>query len=1092
MPELPPRKHHLHPAKADTRAAPDPAAPAPMPDAPQYCELQCVSNFSFQRGASHPDELVTRAKELGYAAVALTDEASLAGIVRAHVAAKDAGLKLLVGAELSLDDAASLVLLATDRAGYGRLCRLLTVGRRRAAKGEAKLARADVVEHAQGLLAIGLPDEAALAPRAGAEALARAALRLSWLAAAFPGNAWLGAALHDGPDDRARLARLDHISAVISLPLVAVGGVDAHVPERRPVRDVVAAIRHGCTVAELGTRVPADGVRALRTREELARVYAGRPELLARTLEVAARCTFSLDELRYDYPVEGGRERLARLVRDGSRARWPAGVPRKVSQLLQHELELIGDLKYESYFLTVHDLVAFARSRGILCQGRGSAANSAVCYALGITAVDPDRFDVLFERFVSRDRNEPPDIDVDFEHERREEVLQWLYAKYGRERAAIAATVITWRGRSAVRDVGKALGLSLDQVERLAGCLEWWDEVDWPDARLREAGFDPGEPNLRRVVLLAQEIHGFPRHLSQHVGGMVMTEGRLDELCPIENAAMEGRTVLEWDKDDLDALGILKVDCLALGMLSAIRRAFEYVKATRGTELTLANVPAEDPAVYAMARRADTVGTFQIESRAQMAMLPRLKPKCFYDLVIEVAIVRPGPIQGGMVHPYLRRRAGKEAVDYPSEAVRKVLEKTLGVPIFQEQAMQLAVVAAGFTPGEADQLRRAMGAWRRPGLIQGFEHKLIGGMLARGYAESFARRVFEQLKGFGEYGFPESHAASFALITYVSCWLKRHEPAPFTCALLNSQPMGFYAPAQLVRDARLHGVEVRPVDVDASTFDCTLEARDAKPAGGSAGGFMDGVGGGGDARPATWGLSGPALRLGLRMVKGLAREAAERVVVARAERAFESVEDLKRRARLTRRDGLLLAGAGALRRLAPHRRAAWWDAATIREDAPLFEKSPPPKEEAPRLSPESPAEAVVQDYALTGLSLRAHPMSFLRRRIAALRARPIGDLETILHGARVIVAGLVINRQRPATASGVLFMTLEDETGHANLVVWRREQEKHRLAVLGGRLLLVKGKVERDDDAVVHLLAERIDDLTELVKRVPTTSRDFH
>ena len=1104
MPELPPDKIHPHPAKSPLpesriekpghlRRPKRPKGAGDSASAPScaYAELQCVSNFSFQRGASHPDELVTRAQELGYAAVALTDEASLAGIVRAHVAAKDAGLKLLVGAELALDDAAPLVLLATDRAGYGRLCRLLTVGRRRAAKGEARLSRADVVEHAQGLLAIGLPDEAALAPRAGAEALARAALRLSWLAAAFPGSAWLGAALHDGPDDRARLARLDRLAAATGLPLVAIGGVDAHVPERRPVRDVVAAIRHGCTVAELGARVPADGVRALRSREELARVHAGRPELLARTLEVAARCTFSLDELRYDYPVEGGRERLARLVRDGARARWPGGVPRKVSQLLQHELELIGDLKYESYFLTVHDLVAFARSRGILCQGRGSAANSAVCYALGITAVDPDRFDVLFERFVSRDRNEPPDIDVDFEHERREEVLQWLYGKYGRERAAIAATVITWRGRSAVRDVGKALGLSLDQVERLAGCLEWWDEVDWPDARLREAGFDPAEPNLRRVVALAQELHGFPRHLSQHVGGMVMTEGRLDELCPIENAAMEGRTVLEWDKDDLDALGILKVDCLALGMLSAIRRAFEYVEATRGAKLTLATVPAEDPAVYAMARRADTVGTFQIESRAQMAMLPRLKPACFYDLVIEVAIVRPGPIQGGMVHPYLRRRAGKEAVDYPSEAVRAVLAKTLGVPIFQEQAMQLAVVAAGFTPGEADQLRRAMGAWRRPGLIQGFEHKLIGGMLERGYAESFARRVFEQLKGFGEYGFPESHAASFALITYVSCWLKRHEPAAFTCALLNSQPMGFYSPAQLVRDVRLHGVEVRPVDVDASLFDCTLEPRDAHPAGDAAGGFMDGGGGGDDARPATWGLSGPALRLGLRMVKGLAREAAERIVAARTERPFESVEDLKRRARLTRRDGLLLAGAGVLRRLAPHRRAAWWDAATIREDAPLFEKSPPPREEAPRLSPESPAEAVVQDYARTGLSLRAHPMSFLRRRLAALRARPIGDLEKLPHGARVAVAGLVINRQRPATASGVLFMTLEDETGHANLVVWRREQEKHRLAVLGGRLLLVKGKVERDG-AVVHLLAERIDDLTELVKRVPTTSRDFH
>jgi error-prone DNA polymerase len=750
MPEQPIGKARKHPVRAE------PAESVPhVVQQCAYAELHCVTNFTFQRGASHPDELVARAAELGYRALAITDRHSLAGVVRAHVAAKAAGLKLLVGAEVPLEDAATVVLLAIDRGGYGELAKLLTAGRRRAGKGRCTLFLKDVESRSSGLLAIGIPDEEALRPDANEMALRRAVGRLSWLAPVFGDRAWLGAGLADGPDDAARLRRLDLLSGKTGLPLVATGAVEAHAESRRPLRDVLLAIGAGCTVAELGARSPAGGARALRAAREIERVFGRRPELIERTIAVAGRCTFSLDELKYEYPVEGDASKLRELVEENAAKRWPEGMPAKVRALVEHELALVRELDYERYFLTVHELVTFARNRGILCQGRGSAANSAVCFILGITSVDPERIDVLFERFISRDRNEPPDIDVDFEHERREEVLQHVYERYGRDRAAIAATVITYRARSAIRDVGKALGLTLDQVDRLAGSVHWWDGATWPAEALRDSGFDPADPTVRRAVLLASEIQGFPRHLSQHVGGMVITAGRLDEIVPIENAAMEDRTVLQWDKDDLDALGLLKVDCLSLGMLTAIRRAFEYVQAVRGRTLTLDSVPAEDPEVYRMLGRADTIGVFQIESRAQMAMLPRLRPTCFYDLVIEVAIVRPGPIQGGMVHPYLRRREGLEPVVYPSEAVRSVLQKTLGVPIFQEQAMRIAVVAAGFTPGEADQLRRAMGAWRRAGIIESFEKRLVDGMLARGYAEDFARAVFRQILGFGEYGFPE-------------------------------------------------------------------------------------------------------------------------------------------------------------------------------------------------------------------------------------------------------------------------------------------------------------------------------------------------
>jgi error-prone DNA polymerase len=1062
-------------------AAEGPPSPAPAPPC-GYAELHAVSNFSFLRGASHPDELVVRARELGYAACAVTDAASLAGIVRAHVKAKEIGLPLVVGAEVSPHDAAAAVLLATDRAAYGRLCRLLTVGRRRAPKGRCDLGLDDLAAHAEGLIALALPDEEALRPDAGAAALDAAAARLRPLAETFRGRAFLAYELFDGPDDRARLLRLDRLAEATGLIPVAAGGVDAHVPARRAARDVLRAVEAKTTVAALGSALPQDGVRALVDGATLRRRYRGRPELLARTLEIAADCRFSLAELRYEYPLEGGPDALRRLVERGARERWPAGVPERVRGLIEHELALIAELKVDAYFLTVHEIVAFARSRGILCQGRGSAANSAVCYCLGVTSVDPDRFDVLFERFLSRDRNEPPDIDVDFEHERREEVLQHLYAKYGRERCALAATVITYRGRSAVRDIAKALGMSLDATERLAGTLQWWDETEFPEQRLLEAGFAPDDPTLVRVLTLTREIHGFPRHLSQHVGGMVLTRGRIDELVPVENAAMEGRTVVEWDKDDLDALGLMKVDCLCLGMLTAIRKAFDLIAGVRGRAWTLATIPAEDPAVYAMIVRADTVGVFQIESRAQMAMLPRLKPAKFYDLVIEVAIVRPGPIQGGMVHPYLRRREGLEAVSFPSEAVRAVLEKTMGVPIFQEQAMRLAVVAAGFTPAESDGLRRAMGAWRKTGVLEKYKERLVRGMLERGYDAEFAEALYRQISGFGEYGFPESHAASFALLTYVSCWLKRHEPAAFLAALLNSEPLGFYAPAQLVHDARAHGVAVRDVDATRSGWDSSLETDglpplvDADPAP--------------HLPPARYGRGGPAVRLGLRLVKGLSRAAAERLVAARCERPFTSTEDACRRARLSRRDAALLADAGAFRGLAEHRRAAWWDAAPPADDAPLFRGVPCDEPVAAVPAPRT-ADLVAADYRATGLSLTAHPVQLLRAAFAARSVVSCADYGRLSDGAQVRVAGIVVTRQRPATASGIMFLTLEDETGIANVVVRVREQTRHRAAVLEARLMVVDGRVERQG-TVVHLLASRLADATDLLRNVPTGSRDFH
>jgi error-prone DNA polymerase len=989
-----------------------------MASLPDYAELHCLSNFSFLRGASHPEELVSRAQALGYKALALTDECSLAGAVRAHQQAKECGLPLILGAEI-LAEGLKLVLLATDRRSYGAISSLITTGRRRSKKGTYSLKLPDLDSlSGSGALMLWVPGDD-VTPAA-------------WIAERFRGHAWIGAELHCGPNDRARMAFLNDISRKSTLPLVACGDVHMHVRSRRRLQDVLTAVRLGKPVAQCGQALFPNAERHLRLRMRLAQLYP--PELLARSVTIAERCRFSLDELRYEYPSELVPEDhtpaswLRTLTEQGLRWRFPAGVPAKVGELVEHELRLIAELGYEPFFLTVHDVVRYARDQGILCQGRGSAANSVACYALGITEVDPARMSMLFERFVSRERNEPPDIDVDFEHQRREEVIQYIYRKYGRDRAALAATVICYRTKSALRDVGKALGLPLDEVDRIAKGFAFWDQK-----------LNPSNP----LFELAETLRGFPRHLSQHVGGFVISRGPLAELVPIENAAMPERSVIQWDKDDLEALGLLKVDVLALGMLSAIRRALDFL------EMKINQVPAEDPAVYRMIQQADTVGVFQIESRAQMSMLPRLRPQNFYDLVIEVAIVRPGPIQGGMVHPYLRRRRGLEPVVYPSPAVERVLQRTLGVPIFQEQVMELAMVAAGFTPGEADRLRRSMAAWKRSGGLEPFEERLKTGMRRNGYSAEFADSIYRQILGFGEYGFPESHSASFALLVYVSSWIKCHHPAVFCAALLNSQPMGFYAPAQLVQDARRHGVEVRPPDVQLSEWDCTLE--------------------------------GAAVRLGLRMVGGLAEKEGRRIA---AGRPYHSIHDLK----LNKGDLRCLAAAGALQSLAGHRRLARWAAAGAARRAPL---DVPARERMPALEAPGEGEEIVADYASLGLTLGRHPLALLRKRLDKMRLLKAEELRSKPHGAPARVAGLVTCRQRPDTASGVIFVTLEDETGCMNIVVWRSLVERQRRELLGARLMGVAGVVERNGD-VVHLVARRLVDYSTLLGPLAAGSRDFH
>ncbi|HWJ07598.1 MAG TPA: error-prone DNA polymerase, partial [Steroidobacteraceae bacterium] len=857
----------------------------------------------------------------------------------------------------------------------------------------------------------------------------------------------------------------------LCVPLVAAGDVHMHARGRRALQDVLTATRLRTTLEQAGFALHPNGERHLRPVARIAELHP--PALLAATLEIAARCTFSLDELRYEYPREIVPEDhtptswLRALTERGIAERWPQGVPEPTRKAIEHELALIAELQYEAFFLTVHDVVRYARSRDILCQGRGSAANSAVCFCLGITEVDPARMSLLFERFISKERNEPPDIDVDFEHERREEVIQYVYDKYGRHRAALAATVICYRPRSALRDVAKAMGLDPLQVNALARSMQWWDGSRIDAARVREAGLDPESPVLSKVLTLARQLLGFPRHLSQHVGGFVIARDLLEALVPVENAAMADRTVIQWDKDDLDALGLLKVDVLGLGMLTAIRRAFDFVHGFRGQRWTLATVPAEDPVVYEMISHADTIGVFQVESRAQMAMLPRLQPRTYYDLVIEVAIIRPGPIQGGMVHPYLRRRAGLEAETYPSPEVKSVLERTRGVPIFQEQVMQLAIVAAGFTPGEADQLRRAMAAWKRKGGLGPFEERLVRGMRERGYDEEFAHRIFQQILGFGEYGFPESHAASFALLVYVSAWLKRHEPAAFAAALINSQPMGFYAPSQIVQDARRHGVEVRPIDVHASDWDCTLER------------VVD--------------AADPALRLGLRLVKGLPQAAVERLVGARARcrgGRFATVQQLSELARLDRRELGCLAAAGALAGLGGHRHRAAWQVAGLEQPLPVLPEVRI-AEGIPLLRTPREGEDIVADYAHTGLTLRRHPIALLREKLAARGMLDSQALRAATNGAHVRTAGLVITRQRPGSAAGVTFVTLEDEHGSINVIVWQDLAERQRQALVGSRLLGVAGQLQLEGE-VMHVVAHKLVDLSRLLGGLRAESRDFH
>jgi error-prone DNA polymerase len=1059
-----------------------------------YAELHALSNFSFLRGASQPEELVAQAKSLNYSGLALTDECSLAGVVRAHVAAKKLGLPLIIGTELNcLDERGGskpeptpagrpqgeghdgpsqlkLVVLATDRASYGAMSRLISKARRATRKGCYALARAEVEEALAGCLIIWLP-------RADKTAWQRQEEDGRWLRERFAGRLWIGVELLTGGHDTRRLELLETLGKTLTLPCVAAGDVHMHRRSRRALQDVLTAIRVRKPLQAAGYALFPNGERSLRPLQRLSELYPA--PLLAQTLRIAERCTFKLDELRYEYPEEivptgeTPTSHLRTLTMRGCAYRWPQGAPAAVRENIEHELRLIAELKFEPFFLTVHDVVDYARSQKILCQGRGSAANSTVCYCLRITEVDPSRMSMLFERFISKERNEPPDIDVDFEHERREEVIQYIYGKYGRERAALAATVICYRPRSALRDVGNALGLDLVQVDRLARGMQWWDGQRIDPERIRALGVDPEDPVIARLIALAAEILGFPRHLSQHVGGFVIARGRLDELVPIENAAMPDRTVIEWDKDDLDALGLLKVDVLALGMLTAIRRAFHLVNEFGGSsaaaaagafELELASVPSEDSAVYDMICRADTTGVFQIESRAQMSMLPRLKPRNFYDLVIEVAIVRPGPIQGEMVHPYLRRRSGEEEVTYPSKEVEAVLKRTLGVPIFQEQVMQLAIVAAGFSPGEADRLRRAMAAWKRKGGLEPFQKQLIDGMRAKGYADSFAQQIFKQILGFGEYGFPESHSASFALLVYTSAWLKHYEPAAFCAALINSQPMGFYAPAQLVRDARAHGVEVRAVDVTISDWDCTLQRRE-------------------DGRP--------ALRLGLRLVKHLSREGAARLLAARAQRAFGSIADMAERAALERRDLKALAAADALTKLTGHRHRAVWQVTGVERALPLLPAATAVDEGIPLLRAPREGQDIVADYGSLGLTLRRHPLALLRDKLQRRGVMPTQELWEQPSGKWLTTAGLVITRQRPGSAGGVIFVTLEDETGYVNLIVWDRVAVEQRAALLESRLLEVSGKLQREGD-VQHVIARRLTNLSSLLGDLVVASRNFH
>ncbi|MDJ0391055.1 error-prone DNA polymerase [Roseomonas sp. E05] len=1025
-----------------------------------YAELQVTTNYSFLRGASHPQELFAQAAALGVPALGITDRNSLAGIVACHRATKEFGVRLVVGSRLDLTDGPSVLVYPMDRDAYARLCRLLTLGKARGGPGACLLSWRDLAAHADGLLAILVPPSAAQELEAW----------LQRLRTTFRDRAYLALTLLRRPDDAVRLRMLEDAAQAAGVRAVVTGDVLYHDPRRRILQDVVTCIRERCTIDAAGFRRERSVDRHLRESTEMARLFRRHPEALARSLEVVERCHFSLDELRYQYPSEvadpalSPQQALEALVQEAAPGRYPDGVPDDVGAQLRHELRLIEDLGYAPYFLTVHAIVRYARSKEILCQGRGSAANSAVCYVLGITSIDPVRSGLLFERFVSAERREPPDIDVDFEGERREEVIQWIYGRYGRDRAALCATVMRFRARGAVRDVGKVMGLPEDVTGALASQVWGWAEDGVQPEHAADLNLNLADRRLRLTLDLARELIGFPRQLGTHPGGFVLTRDRLDDLVPIAPAAMAGRQVVEWDKDDIDELGFMKVDVLGLGMLGCLRRAFELIEEHHGHGLDMATVPAEDPATYAMIRRADTLGTFQIESRAQMAMLPRMQPRTFYDLVIQVAIVRPGPIQGDMVHPYLRRREGLEPVSYPKPELRRVLGKTLGVPLFQEQAMQVAIHCAGFTPSEADQLRRSMATFKFTGGVSVFRDKLVSGMVARGYTQEFAERTFGQLEGFGSYGFPESHAASFALIAYASAWVKCHHPEVFCAALLNSQPMGFYAPAQVVRDARRHGVEVCPVCVNASRWDCTLE-----PAPGSR----------------------LAVRLGLRMVKGLNNADAARLVAHRGAEPYRSIEEVWRRVRIPPAALERLAEADAFGSLGVDRRQALWAVRGLAEAAlPLFAaadqgRRPEPEiVEAPvSLAAMREGQQVVEDYRSTGLSLRAHPVSFLRRDLAAMGMVPCGDLASIRDAKRISLAGMVLVRQKPGSAKGVMFLTLEDETGVANLIVWPSLFEERRRVILSTGMMGCRGRVQREGE-VIHVIVQQVEDLTEMLQGV--------
>ncbi|CUX43283.1 error-prone DNA polymerase [Agrobacterium deltaense] len=1042
--------------------------------APRYAELQVTTHFSFLRGASSCDELFEQAKRLGIKALGIVDRNSLAGIPRAYEAANNHGIRLVIGCRLDLDDDLSVLVYPMDRPAYGRLCRLLSVGKKRGGKGKCRLAWDDLVAYGEGLIVVLLADLA--------DDLC--ALRLRRLKTAFADRAYMALSLRRRPNDQMRLFELSAMAEAAGVPTVVTNDVLFHVPERRMLQDVVTCIRHNCTIDEAGFRRERHADRYMKPPEEMHRLFARYPEALARSLEITKRCKFSLKELVYQYPEERSmpgltaQQALEKMVWEAVPGRYPHGLPEKVEKALHHELGLIGRLEYAPYFLTVNAIVQFARGEDILCQGRGSAANSVVCYVLGITAIDPLKVDLLFERFVSEERREPPDIDVDFEHQRREEVIQWVYDTYGRNKAALCSVVTRYRGRGALRDVGKVLGLPEDLTKLLSSQVWRWSE-GVGENQVKELNLNMEDRRLKLAFELANQLVGTPRHHSQHPGGFVLTHDRLDELVPIEPAAMDDRQIIEWDKDDIDIVKFMKMDCLALGMLSCMKRGFNMLEERYGKKYDLTSMPDDDPSTFKMIQRADTLGTFQIESRAQMSMLPRLKPAKFYDLVIQVAIVRPGPIQGDMVHPYLRRRDGKEKEDYPKPELKNVLGKTLGVPLFQEQAMRVAIECAGFSPGKADQLRRAMATFKNVGTISKFRQDLIDGMVEREYDKEFAERIFKQLEGFGSYGFPESHAASFALIAYASSWLKCHHPDIFCTALLNSQPMGFYAPAQIVRDARDHGVEVRPVCVNNSRFDCTLEPTGKKN---------------------DEGEERYAVRLGLRMVKGLSNDHAAKIVAARQDRPFASVDDLWRRAGVPAAALVCLAEADAfLPSLSLARREALWAikalrdeplplfaAAAVREDAVIEELQEP----SVALRPMTDGGEVVQDYGHVGLTLREHPMTFLRRDLSRRRIVTCAEAVRVRDGTWLETAGLVLVRQRPGSAKGVIFMTLEDETGIANAVLWVKTFEKYRRVVLSAGMVGIYGKIQREGE-VVHLVAHRLTDLSEALASVGERNRAF-